>query len=265
MSRPPEDILHTSLELITQGASIDECLARYPDYAAELEPLLTVAISVRARLTPGLSHMARGRIRAAVLAEWDRRSAPKQWRWPLPVLVPRWAAVAASVVVVLMASGTGTVLASSSSVPGDPLYPVKQVREDVQLWLTRSPEAKADFYTRLVRRRSEELKGLALAGKVGPASIAAARLENHVAGISAVAARTLASNSGTGVDIEPALAIKLADSLKTQQSAASEFQRLLSEAPVKARGGLERALQAIHQARDRVQAAQEAIGGLPAP
>ena len=265
MSRPSEDALQASLELITQGASLDECLARYPDYAGELEPLLAAAIKTRAKLTPGLSHSARGRIRAAVLAEWDHRPAPGRWRWRLPVLVPRWAAVAASVVVALMVSSTGTVLASSSSIPGDALYPVKQVREDVQLWLTRSPEAKVDLYTRLVKQRAEELKALALAGKGGPASIAAARLEKHVAGVNDLAARTLASDREAGVDIDPALAIKLSDSLKAQQSAAGEFQLLLSEAPAKAREGLERALQAIHQARDRVRAAQETIGGLPAP
>ena len=259
MPDPVDNILQDCLELIRQGASVVECLARYPEKAEELDPLLRTALSARGQLTPGMPSPARARVRASVLAEWDRRHLPKPRSWRLPVFLPRWAAVAASVVVVMVLSGTGTVLASTNSVPGDPLYAVKQLREDVQLWFTWSSEAKVDIYTRLVQQRAEELRKLASAGRAGSASIAVARLQSHVDDINQLAKANMESPTDGQSPASSRLLKKLQESVQAQQSAADIIQQMLDEAPAEVRAGLLGALEAIEEARNRVRAAQEAI------
>ena len=41
-----DDILNDCLEMILKGASIDDCLKKYPEYAVKLKPLLNVAAKV---------------------------------------------------------------------------------------------------------------------------------------------------------------------------------------------------------------------------
>ena len=112
-----QQVLEECLELLRQGVSLEQCLARYPECAQELEPLLRTALTAQGQLTPGMPSAARTRIQARVLAEWDRRHLPRQRRWGLPFFLPRWAAVAASVVLAIVLGGVGTVAAAGSSSP----------------------------------------------------------------------------------------------------------------------------------------------------
>ncbi len=52
----------------------------------------------------------------------------------------------------------GTVWAAQGSLPGDPLYAVKQLTEDGQRLLARSPRQRAELELRLATRRLEELQ-----------------------------------------------------------------------------------------------------------
>ena len=64
MSRPAtsfEDALAICLDDLSRGASPAECLARFPEHAAELAPLLQVAARTQAQPLPALS--LRGRVR----------------------------------------------------------------------------------------------------------------------------------------------------------------------------------------------------------
>ena len=154
-----EEIVEECLELLRQGRSMEECLERYPEEAAELEPMLRVAFSVRSGLAADLPLPARTRMRSRVLAEWDRQHQPRSWNLRLPsvlpgsALFPRWAFAAAILVLALALGGLGTNTAAANTVPGDILYPVKELREGVELWFARSPEAKVEMYTSLVKER----------------------------------------------------------------------------------------------------------------
>ncbi len=262
-----DTILQDCLDLMRQGSPANDCLALYPEFAEELAPLLGASVRAENLLRP-LDARSRSRIKATVFGEWNRRRAPKRRWWqlpafaPSPAFAPRWAAVAATLAV-LMLGGSGTVLASGYSIPGDALYPVKQVREEVQLWLTWSPEAKVDMYTRLVNKRADEIRTLAAAGRAGSSGIAAGRLEDHVAHASLLAAAAASSNlEGSGPS--RGMIARLQSSAAAQQSAASVIQQMLHGAPPQARESLVRALDAIADARDRVRAAQEAVG-VPIP
>ena len=256
-----DDILQECLDLMSRGAPANECVALYPEFVEELAPLLGASVRAENLLRP-LAAGSRSRIKATVFDEWNRRRAPKRRWWNLPAFAyipafaPRWAVVAASLAVALMLGSSGTVLAAGYSIPGDALYPVKQVREEVQLWLTWSPEAKVDMYTRLVNKRADEIRTLAAAGRAGSSGIAAGRLEDHVAHVSLLAAEAAESSRG--------MLTRLQSSATAQQSAASIIQEMLDGAPPQARESLVGALDAIADARDRVRAAQEAVG-VPIP
>jgi hypothetical protein len=162
MKKGFNDILDACLDRITRkGDSIEQCLESYPEQAGELEPILRAAISVKEASSieprPEFQRLAKARLLSAVAAKSEedgRRSLPI-WRWQR-----RWA-VALSVVLALVIMGGGTVAASTNSLPGDLLYPVKTTTERVQVFFTFGKEAKANLYIRFAERRIAEIEALA--------------------------------------------------------------------------------------------------------
>jgi Domain of unknown function (DUF5667) len=185
------------LELTPQGTPLEECLAQYPEYAEELRPLLIAATTP----TQGYSRMpstVRARLRQRVLEHWDHTHAPKQsCPWAIPAFPIPWAAVLVLAVsaTIILAGGASTVMAAEDSVPGTSLYPVRELREEATLWLTRSPEEKVAVYARFVEERTEEIMRLAWTGERDPAAVAVARLEQR---FSAVDQLTEATSLGPG-------------------------------------------------------------------
>lgn len=162
MNRGFDDILDACLDRITRkGDSIEQCLESYPEQAGELEPLLRAALSVKdvSSIEPRteFQRMAKARLLSAVAAKKEkegRRRLPL-WSWQ-----QRWA-VALAVVLALVMMGGGTVAASTNSLPGDVLYPVKTTTERVQAFFTFGKEAKANLYMRFAERRIVEIEALA--------------------------------------------------------------------------------------------------------
>ena len=73
-----ESILNDCLErILAKDETLEKCLARYPDYATELEPLLQVAITIKEALTispePEFREKARYEMRAAIQKMAERR------------------------------------------------------------------------------------------------------------------------------------------------------------------------------------------------
>jgi hypothetical protein len=157
-----DDILNECIERIIKGATIDTCLADYPEQAAALEPLLrTAADTIKAAaITPRPEFRQRAgyEFQAAL-----RNLKPEKhgfFRWQA-----RWVAVVSAVIVVLLAGG-GTVAASSNSLPDQPLYAVKLATENVRLALTPSALGKASLYAEFADRRVDEIIKMAEKGKV---------------------------------------------------------------------------------------------------
>ena len=75
MSKPftsLEDALALCLDDLAQGASLEQCLARFPEHAAELAPLLRVATRAQAQTLPALSLGGRVRGRERMQAALTR-------------------------------------------------------------------------------------------------------------------------------------------------------------------------------------------------
>ena len=156
------EVLNEALERLAQGATVEECLASYPQEAGELEPLLRMAQAM-AVAVPGPRPQARAEVLSRLTEAWEERRTRRQSRLfflpPLPVFRPL--AVALTAVMVLVLGGWGTTSAAANSVPGDLLYPVKTARERLILAVSPSSSQKAKIHARLAAERSREMEVLA--------------------------------------------------------------------------------------------------------
>jgi hypothetical protein len=189
-----ENILDECLERLCQGESVEQCLARYPEQAAELEPLLRVAVATQktsSAVKPRTEFKERSRYEIqSQLHDKARKTEPKKTSfvgW-----MPRWAVAVVSVILVFLVAGTGTVAASTSSMPDDTLYPVKLATERVRLGLSRGDINKARVSVRLVDRRVKEIIYLAKKGDSRRLNKALLRLEGHMEDID----RLIEANEG---------------------------------------------------------------------
>lgn len=161
------EVLEICLKEIEQGADVDTILFRYPEFADELRPILETSVAAKAMAVPAPSDEVIRRNRAKVLqraAEMrEQKAAPSPRRlWSVPL---RRALVTFVVVAMLFVSGTGLVRASSATLPGDNLYPVKRGWESLSLLLTFNTERREALEFEHENERLEELNELLAEGR----------------------------------------------------------------------------------------------------
>lgn len=133
MNNDLETILDTCLYQIEDGKSnIDECLARYPEHAAQLEPLLKVATKLaRGReVAPDPAYKARARMQLNVYMQQHpqrKRLSPVFWRFSIAL---------ATVLLLFVASGTAF---AQTALPGDAFYDWKLTSEHVWRFTSSDP------------------------------------------------------------------------------------------------------------------------------
>jgi hypothetical protein len=155
------NILNECLErLLVKGETIEQCLQSYPERAAKLEPLLETALVAKraSAIQPRAEFKARARYQfRSALKEAATKSRPSlSW-------FPQWATVA-TIALVLLLVGGGTVVAAGNSMPDSPLYPVKLATEQVRLSLTPSQIGKARLCAELADQRVAEIVYMANKG-----------------------------------------------------------------------------------------------------
>lgn len=74
-----------------------------------------------------------------------------------PVQAMRYAFATASLALILFLSFGSYAYASSAVTEGDTLYPVKTTLEDIEGSFKKSPEARARFHAKIMRRRANEI------------------------------------------------------------------------------------------------------------
>jgi len=199
-AREFENILNECLDCVIKGEDIEVCLARYPEHAAELEPLLRTALETKMAAAikprPEFRQRAGNEFQAAIreMPSKGRRSSSRwQLRWVIPV----------TIIVVLLTAGTGTVFAAANSLPDSPLYPVKLATESVHLAFTPSAEGKAELYAKFVDYRVEEIVKMAEKGKVDQIEKVTERMNSQL-----LAMATLELNGGTLAEEKSMLALQ---------------------------------------------------------
>jgi hypothetical protein len=180
-----DNILDECLErLLVRGETIEQCIQRYPEQAAQLKPLLETALAAKkaSAIQPRAEFKARARyqFRSAL----QEAATPK--RRPFFGWLPRWATVVTIVLIVLLAGG-GTVAAASNSMPDSLLYPVKLATERVQLMLTPSQMGKIRLCARLADRRVAEIIYMADKGDVHQVELITQRLDERLATLAVLA------------------------------------------------------------------------------
>ena len=172
-----ENILEECLERLVKGETLEQCLQRYPEQAAQLEPLLQTAKAVRkaSAILPRSEFKARARyeFRSALQATATKR------RLPLFGLRPRWA-MALMIIGIVLVAGGGTAAAASNSMPDSPLYPVKLATEQVRLTLTPSDMGKARLCAMLADRRVAEIIYMANKGDARRVELVTQRLDKRL-------------------------------------------------------------------------------------
>ncbi|HEY86830.1 MAG TPA: hypothetical protein G4O06_02195 [Dehalococcoidia bacterium] len=230
------NILDECLErLLAKGETIEQCLQSYPEYTAELEPLLHTVVATKEALAiqprPEFKSEARHQFRLALQkVEPKRRLSFLGWQ-------PRWAIAMVALLVLLLAGG-GTVAAAGNSMPDSLLHPVKLATEQVRLRLTPSDIGKAELYAKLADRRVAEIVYMVNKGKPEYLWPTAERLNKHLALIAdlslaeSVEAESveLAEDEGGRVMLAPAPAAeesgKEEDGQKDVQAKANERTKL---------------------------------------
>jgi hypothetical protein len=145
-------------EIEDRGAGYRRLASEISRVLTEESPRLTTAAESR--------HLAQLRARAKA-----KRGGPSlSFRWLLHA-APRWAQVAAvAVVVVLLANGI--TVASASSLPGSPLYPVKRLAEQSNVFFTPTAGERALIWMDLASRRLDEVQRvLAIQPRVDPKAL----------------------------------------------------------------------------------------------
>ena len=173
-NREFENIFDDCLERLARGDTLMQCLESHPEQAEQLEPLLRTAQMARetSAILPHPEFRARARYEFhSALQEAVSKKRPSLFGLRTRLVT---AMVALSIILV---SGGGTVVMASSSMPDDPLYPLKLASEEVQLALTPSDIDKAEVCFMQADRRVDEIVYLADKGDAQQVDVAAERLD----------------------------------------------------------------------------------------
>ncbi|WP_376788538.1 hypothetical protein [Thermoflexus sp.] len=159
-----EELLARCLEEMAAGADIEQVVARYPAYAAELRPLLEAALRLRGIPVPPPRPQAIRQGRARVIA-WSRPSRASGWGW---LRGRRWVSAlltAGLILALLFGGGALGVQAAEASLPGDPFYGLKLWKESLELTWAEWHGDPAPVLVRQLERRSEEMEMLQRQGR----------------------------------------------------------------------------------------------------
>lgn len=184
MGRELENIFDECVGRLAGGERVDECVQRYPEYREELVPLLEVAAATMGAASSAVyrpESKARGLSRLTTeLAHSGVRKRP----W---YAMPSWSQIAARPVVLglvaaLVTTGmaVGTGMASSDSVPGEPLYWIKSRTENISLILPQSDMSRAQAHARLANERVREIERLANKGRLDDAERHVKNVRHHL-------------------------------------------------------------------------------------
>jgi len=170
MDPQPQDtqydaIFDACVDLLTQSqASVDDCLAAYPDYADQLEQDLKLVVLTMRLKKPRLSSDAVMALEGQLYAAMP--SSPNVIHLnPLAALGRTAAAVLIGLFLLVGASGV-TIAASADDMPGDSLYGVKRFWEAVIVFLASFTGQVDDVRVQLAQTRLDEVQTLAASGEL---------------------------------------------------------------------------------------------------
>lgn len=161
------DALELCLQEIENGAEIESVLVQYPDLADELRPILETSVQARSLSAPepsdALTRRNRAKVlqRAAEMSDANIKPAPRS-AW---FASARRFATSLALLILIFASGTNLVSASTISLPGDNLYSVKRSWENLQLFFAFDGKLRKALEVKNENERIHELRELIASGR----------------------------------------------------------------------------------------------------
>jgi hypothetical protein len=181
MRHDVDTALDRCLSLMRNGESIEGCLARYPEYADEMRPLLELVLQVGQVITPAPSDTARAGGEQRMLAVLAKKREREARIHPALLYLRRWLRVlagmgarglkpacgaAAVLLALLLVVGGGAAIArSTDSLPGDALYPLKKFSQQVQVALTFDPVAQERLQVRFREQERRDVQSVLQRGR----------------------------------------------------------------------------------------------------
>ncbi len=157
-----DQTLMAALDMLEQGMSANDILARFPEEAEGLRPFLNTAAQLSV-LAPNPPREAKAASRKAFLAAAAAPAAIVSrpwWFWLRKALAPTLALAA-----FLIFFGVAFVSASATSLPGDALYNTKLFVEQARLARAGSPEDRMALIEQFREERIREVEMLLLSGR----------------------------------------------------------------------------------------------------
>lgn len=160
------DALEFCLREIEEGGEMETALARFPEYADELRPILETSVKARAMAPPEPSPEVVRRSRARVMqhaAELRELDVAPRTRRVIPLF--QRLAISFLLTALLLMSGSGLLSASASALPGERLYPVKRGWENIRLFFIFDSEARKLLEDEFENERLHEANELLAEGR----------------------------------------------------------------------------------------------------
>lgn len=165
MNSAYEVSLVEALDALEAGTPLEEVLSRYPDHAETLRPILETSAQLSS-LPVAYSLSAKAASRNAFLSHAASLRVQGKGR---PATAGVWRRLAfsfASLALVVVLLGGLLAGAAQEALPGQPLYPVKRMVEDMRLSLA-SPVGKEKLQEQFQAERREEIHALLATGQKG--------------------------------------------------------------------------------------------------
>ena len=242
-----DTILLECLDGIAEGRrTAAECLAMYPNYAQSLRPMLHLAQSLQGvqQVRPSLGFRTRASSRFQHrLAESNRAPhgvhQPRSLKHTLfPRLALRFTAVAAVIGLVLGFSSLAA-YAADGSVPGETLYSLDLAVEQTQLNFSFTPERSQALEIGFADERLREAEALLSQGSYAQADVALTHYDETITDLTEVAQASNYSSEAAQILIE------------TLSNYETRLRALLTKVPEQAQSGIERAIAASVEAREK--------------
>jgi hypothetical protein len=186
MAKQLEKIFNECLELINQGESIESCLQRYPEEAAELELLLITFVNVKWRASnvqprQEFKLKARAQLFNPRHIHYHAKEIKPARQLGIFNLQRMFVPALASILVFVLVGGSvSTVAASASALPSEPLYPIKLASEQVRIAFAFSDSDKAMVNVELAETRSNEIVSMVTQGKTEQITITSERMVKNL-------------------------------------------------------------------------------------
>lgn len=155
------DVLEICLQELENGTDLETVLARYPNLADELRPLLAASVEARKLAVPAPSDEVVRRNRAKLLQQAAQAREQLQTSQKKSFAFQRsWATALLGLAMLLLFSAWNVVSASAQAIPGDGLYPFKRWWEQVRLTYTFNENQRDRLASAIEAERLAEIEQL---------------------------------------------------------------------------------------------------------